>query len=530
MEIILRSCFSLVLLIACWSRGSAQTALPSTRCSPESSVTSACVWTGDCDEPGCADKCIANRGTLQSWFVLLDRAAGEEFYSACPLLAYWVNHALAVQRGAGRRLLSENDSADQLRSNRMVRMPADGIPKLERAASRSLLNAFGDYSSPPPLSFFGDYDARDPSSDIGDYASPPSSFVFGDYDSPPPSSTSTGNVSADLPSNVCPTSVEIDEAAQGLAILASIFRQIFEADASGQPVPSDLENFSGILDRPNTFQWLTAFLEDPDRLAEYISNNCASKTIDDLESLQFTGWLEPDDYELLLEQDELSQVQCVDTFGAIDDFLRNYQSVLFACNPPFGLTPDCFTVLGHYIVTSPTCATAYARMFNVTDATPLASIAANVNNIQDACSAVTTEAECFAADTPVLDTIDDLHDDIPVVWPLDIVVTTPPGPTPPTEPVCFGCPEDVAQEPEAALPSGDPLVPDILPAPTDAPMPTAPPIREADPEGRDTEGGPGGVDDNPPVPPTLTTFESGAAPVAISAIATAAVLLLVLLL
>eukprot|EP00892_Ulva_mutabilis_P002686 jgi/Ulvmu1/12418/UM009_0068.1 len=401
MNTFLRRSIALVgLLTVCWSCVSAQNSVTSPRCSPERSETSACVWTGDCDRAGCFDKCIANRGTMQSWYVLLDRAMGDEFYSACPALAFWVNNALAIQRSSGRRLLSKNDAAEHLKSIRMVRSPAKGVAKLERA-SRSLLNAADD-------------------------------------DSTPPGNMPTVHFTADLPSNVCPTSAEIDEAAQSLAAFATIFRQIFEADASGQPIPSDLEDFSGLLTQPNTFQWLIAFLEDPDRLAEYISNNCVSKTIDDLESLQFTRWLESDDYELFLEQDDLSQVQCVDTFGAIDDFLRHYQSVLLLCDPPFGLYPDCFTVLGHFIVTSPTCATAYARMFNVTNATPLTSIAANVNNIQDACSAVTNEAECLSSITPALDTIEELHNSIPVLHELDLGSVAATGPVPEVSPVSFG--------------------------------------------------------------------------------------------
>ena len=65
--------------------------------------------------------------------------------------------------------------------------------------------------------------------------------------------------------------------------------------------------------------------------------------------------------------------------------------VLLSCNPPFAAEPDCFTSVGHFMISSPACAIAYARLFNITDATPLASVAANVNAIQDACTQVTTE-------------------------------------------------------------------------------------------------------------------------------------------
>eukprot|EP00892_Ulva_mutabilis_P000502 jgi/Ulvmu1/10452/UM063_0006.1 len=98
----------LVLLAASASRVSAQTAVLSSRCTPERSETSACVWTGDCDRPGCTNKCITNRGLTQSWYVLLDRSTGENFYSGCPTLARWVNRALSITRRTGRRLLSQN--------------------------------------------------------------------------------------------------------------------------------------------------------------------------------------------------------------------------------------------------------------------------------------------------------------------------------------------------------------------------------------------------------------------------------------
>eukprot|EP00892_Ulva_mutabilis_P007061 jgi/Ulvmu1/4727/UM020_0011.1 len=378
---------------------------------------------------------------------------------------------------------------------------------------------------------FGDYDAQAPSSDTGGYASQPPSSVFRDYDTPAPSNMSTGDVPAELPSNLCPTSADIEEAGPSLAAFASLFRKLFETDASGQPIPADLEDITGFLDDPNTYQWLTAFLEDHDRLAEYVSNNCASKTIKAPESTHFFPWVDSDDFDLFIEQDDFSQVQCVDTFGAIGDFLRNFESMLLACDPPFGVNPDCFSSAGHNIVTSPTCATAYARLFNVSDVTALASIAATVIKIQDACSAVTNEAECFAADTPVLGTINDLHNDIPVLWPLNFAFTpgpVPPEPTPPTPPDCFNasCQQDLAHGPEAAPPGGGPLMPDVLPAPTsDAPTPTAPPGVLAEPGGTDAEGSPEGFELNPPVSP----LASGAAPVAMSAVATAAVLLPMLL-
>lgn len=61
------------------------------------------------------------------------------------------------------------------------------------------------------------------------------------------------------------------------------------------------------------------------------------------------------------------------------------------CNPPFGARPDCFTGLGHYMVTSSACASAYGRMWNIPDATPLANVAQHIISIQNACAALKTQ-------------------------------------------------------------------------------------------------------------------------------------------
>lgn len=61
------------------------------------------------------------------------------------------------------------------------------------------------------------------------------------------------------------------------------------------------------------------------------------------------------------------------------------------CRPPFGVIPDCFSVLGDFMVTSPSCAVAYARMWNISNPNPLVEVAATVNSIQDGCAMINTE-------------------------------------------------------------------------------------------------------------------------------------------
>ena len=77
------------------------------------------------------------------------------------------------------------------------------------------------------------------------------------------------------------------------------------------------------------------------------------------------------------------------------------------------------------------------------------------------------QEDCLSANTPVLDTIDDLHDSIPINHELDIDVVAVP-PAPPVGPVCFGvnCPP-----PPAVLPTGDEPMIGIAP---DVPPPDAP--------------------------------------------------------
>eukprot|EP00892_Ulva_mutabilis_P004493 jgi/Ulvmu1/2415/UM133_0016.1 len=479
------------ILLACMSRVSGQTASQSTRCLLEGSQTSACVWTGGCSRDGCSNKCITNAIVTRSWLVLLDRSTGESFYSACPTLARWVNLGLSVVRSSGRRLLelTQNDAVEIIKAVSMGRRTVESVADRGRAASRSLLN-------------------------------------LSDVDSPAPS-PATSSVSADIPSNVCPTPAEVEEASRSFVAVASIFSQVFNVDASGEPIPSELADFAWILEEPNTYQWLAEWLVDADRVAEYISKNCASETIENPQAFEYRWWLDADERDALDSFNTM--VQCVDTFGAYDQFEKDYKSVKLACDPPFGVEPDCFTEFGHYIVTSPACAAAYATMFNVTDATPLISVAANVNNIQDACAGVTNEMECLQADTPVLNTIEELHSDIPILWPLDIVPVDPfdADSIPLAAPVCFGddCP-DPAQEPGVKPPDIEPSSgvssggggPELLAPPINGPV--------AAPYGPGTEQVEAGFDDNGPAELDQSSSEP---PVAASAVAGFAVILQILL-
>lgn len=61
------------------------------------------------------------------------------------------------------------------------------------------------------------------------------------------------------------------------------------------------------------------------------------------------------------------------------------------CRPPFGDVPNCFKATGFFMITSSACAAAHARMWNISNPTPLIDVAASVNAIQDACATLTNE-------------------------------------------------------------------------------------------------------------------------------------------
>ena len=65
---------------------------------------------------------------------------------------------------------------------------------------------------------------------------------------------------------------------------------------------------------------------------------------------------------------------------------RDHVDVYRDCDPQ-----GCFMGIGQQTITSKSCATAYARLFNISNATPLANVAETVNAIQNECVQLTTE-------------------------------------------------------------------------------------------------------------------------------------------
>ena len=91
--------------------------------------------------------------------------------------------------------------------------------------------------------------------------------------------------------------------------------------SAGEAVPSDLQaNAKQVQSSPNEFQWLAAMYSDPARVADYIASNCVTETIKQIRSLEYGWWTQPLDYDLLDE--DFTMVQCVDNFGAWNDFDR----------------------------------------------------------------------------------------------------------------------------------------------------------------------------------------------------------------
>lgn len=90
--------------------------------------------------------------------------------------------------------------------------------------------------------------------------------------------------------------------------------------AAGEEVPADLQNWAGIVQEPNRYQFLVRMFEDPDAAAEYIATKCTQEILQDTEALLLAFFLESDDYDRL--DGDLRMVQCVDNFGALSEATR----------------------------------------------------------------------------------------------------------------------------------------------------------------------------------------------------------------
>lgn len=91
--------------------------------------------------------------------------------------------------------------------------------------------------------------------------------------------------------------------------------------SAGEAIPSDLDDYAGFFDgSPNEIQWLATMFLDRDLLADYLASNCVTDTIRQPRSLEYVYWLKSSDKHLL--DDGYTMVQCVDNFGAWDDFAR----------------------------------------------------------------------------------------------------------------------------------------------------------------------------------------------------------------
>ena len=101
----------------------------------------ACVWTGDCDVPGCGSLCLANLTRVSAFATLEDAAWRPGWYELCPRLAELVAFfgAAAAAATPARRLQG-----------------GDGAPGLggghgsSAAAARRLRQAGGDVQLPCP--------------------------------------------------------------------------------------------------------------------------------------------------------------------------------------------------------------------------------------------------------------------------------------------------------------------------------------------------------------------------------------------
>lgn len=87
---------------------------------------------------------------------------------------------------------------------------------------------------------------------------------------------------------------------------------------AGEPISGDLQSFSFVLELPNTYRFVAAFLTDPDRFRTYVNTRCSTEVIVAPQASAYSTYLTPDDYDQL--DAERTQVQCVDNFGAFQKY------------------------------------------------------------------------------------------------------------------------------------------------------------------------------------------------------------------
>eukprot|EP00892_Ulva_mutabilis_P002692 jgi/Ulvmu1/12423/UM009_0073.1 len=408
-------------------------------CSPEPSLTSGCVWTGACPVGGCRDQCIANVDTASDYPTIRDRAFSEEFYMACPRFSLIY---AALRTATGGRRLQSREPLDPVATALLLRQqlhpsilrglarPTAAAGSADRhwqhGAARSMLSLL-DY----------DYDSTAQSSS----------------NAPPPPSGGP-MISEDLPSNRCPTAAEIAESAEPFQLVAAQMAEVFAADERGEPISGDLQTVEYVLEAPNTYRWIAAFLGDPDRMTAYMLERCATEVLDAPKSRAYAAFLTEEDY-VRLDASERHE-QCVDNFDAFDAYELGIYRMLQACKPPFGATPDCFPAVGYLMLSSERCATAWAEAYNITDATIALQIAANVQALQTGCANVDSQELCETAESPVLGMIADLHESIPLKSEGELSLP-PPLPVVPAAPaVCFDDDCDLKPEADAGVPAEAP--------------------------------------------------------------------------
>lgn len=89
---------------------------------------------------------------------------------------------------------------------------------------------------------------------------------------------------------------------------------------AGEPLPSDLENLAYALEEPNRFGWLISMMEAPGGIANYLTSNCIEQVIRAPRSWEYTYFLSVTDQDRL--DSNSTMLQCVDNFGAWEDFAR----------------------------------------------------------------------------------------------------------------------------------------------------------------------------------------------------------------
>eukprot|EP00892_Ulva_mutabilis_P010865 jgi/Ulvmu1/8150/UM040_0047.1 len=444
-----------------------QTPDGASKCNTAHTRDGACSWTGDCAIPGCADRCVADLGAGTAATVLYDRAFTETWYALCPRLANIVDIVVRGATGTTAQAGPAPPATPSGFSTGHDQAPAAAPPLAdspEAASARSLLHddhstysfdkaaaldlALAIAASTRPASVAAAHGVAAAAAAVPQQVGRLQRRL---HDAGAATPAPDAPPAAELKQE-CPTPATVKQFGSFLIRVAEEYEDIFAADARGAPLgPTQAQLAPGILDKPNEFAVLVAFMKDPARLAAYLRDRCTTSEV------TAAAYLLYDDFFLVRAPPAggASFVTCRDNFLAMEQHVRAMVDVVDVCTPPFGAAPDCFGADVDIPLTPTTepCADALAAAYNVTTAAPLRSAATSMRSLHAVCQEQASEAACGTVDaTPQRNAIQNAWQTFPMRAPL-------PG-------------SDPSSNPAAGASPGPPVL--VFPGGSGGPAPPAP--------------------------------------------------------